>query len=339
MSVAERLLRRTLELVDIPSESRGEAAILDHVREVMSPAPLLLDTGSALLYGPREAPVVLAGHVDTVPAQGNRPGRLEDGAVHGLGASDMKGGVAVMLELASERADLAYLFFAREELPVAESALPEALDSSSTLRDAELVVMLEPTSTALEVGCLGNISARLRFSGTAAHSARPWLGDNAIHRAVRGLQALADVEPRRIRMGEAEYVEVLSLVGIRGGVARNVVPAEAVADLNFRYGPDRTPAGAEARLAELVAGVGELEIESNASGAQVPVDNPHVERLRAAGAGPLRAKQAWTPVAEFAARGIPAVNLGPGTPELAHRADEQVTGEALARCFVILSAT
>ncbi len=339
MSVAERLLRRTLELVDIPSESRGEAAILDHVREGMSHAPLLLDTGSALLYGAREAAVVLAGHVDTVPAQGNRPGRLEDGAVHGLGASDMKGGVAVMLELAPERADLAYLFFAREELPVAESALPAALDASSTLRDAELVVLLEPTSTALEVGCLGNISAHLRFSGTAAHSARPWLGDNAIHRAVRGLQALAEVEPRRIRMGEAEYVEVLSLVGIRGGVARNVIPPEAVADLNFRYGPDRTPAGAEARLAELVAGVGELEIESNASGAQVPVDNPHVERLRAAGADPLRAKQAWTPVAEFAARGIPAVNLGPGAPELAHRADEHVTGEALARCFVILSAT
>ncbi len=339
MSVAERLLRRTLELVDIPSESRGEAAILDHVREGMSHAPLLLDTGSALLYGAREAAVVLAGHVDTVPAQGNRPGRLEDGGVHGLGASDMKGGVAVMLELASERADLAYLFFAREELPVAESALPAALDASSTLRDAELVVLLEPTSTALEVGCLGNISARLRFSGTAAHSSRPWLGDNAIHRAVRGLQALAEVEPRRIRMGEAEYVEVLSLVGIRGGVARNVIPPEAVADLNFRYGPDRTPADAEARLAELVAGAGELEVESNAPPAAAPIDNPHLERLRAAGAGPLRAKQAWTPVAEFAARGIPAVNLGPGAPELAHRADEHVTAEALARCFGILSAT
>jgi succinyl-diaminopimelate desuccinylase len=338
VSPPEALLARTLALVDIPSPSREEGPILDHVRAEMARLPLRLDTGSALLYGPRDARVVLAGHVDTVPAQGNLPGARRGDGIHGLGASDMKGGLAVMLELARARADLGFLFFAREELPVAESALPEVLDVAPTVRDAELVVMLEPTANALEVGCLGNISARVRFTGVSAHSARPWLGVNAIARAVEALGPLAAVPPRPVRMGEAEWVEVLSLVGIGGGVARNVIPGEAWADLNFRYAPDRTPGEAEARLAELVGETGELEVESNAPPARAPVGNPHVERLRAAGAAPVRAKQAWTPVAEFAARGIPAVNLGPGDPAQAHTVGERVDGAALARCYGILSA-
>jgi succinyl-diaminopimelate desuccinylase len=337
---SETLARRTLELVDIPSESRDEAAILAHVRAVMdhSPAPLVLDTGSALLYGPERPAVVLAGHLDTVPAQGNRPGRISGGAVHGLGATDMKGGVAVMLELAAARGDLGYLFFAREELPVAESALPEVLATAPGVREAELVIMLEPTDGALEVGCLGNLMAELRWAGVAAHSARPWTGDNAIDHAVRGLAGLVGLEPRPVRMGEAEYREVVSLTGLRAGVARNVIPAEAVAEVNFRYAPDRTPEQAERRLDELVGDFGELRVVSNAPPAPAPVDNPHIERLKRAGAGPVRAKQAWTPVAEFAAHGIPAVNLGPGDPSLAHKADERVAADALARCYDILSA-
>ena len=340
MNRAERLAALTLELVDIPSESRDEAAVLARVADIMAagPAPLVLDTGSALLYGPPAPAVVLAGHVDTVPAQGNRPGRLEDGVVHGLGSSDMKGGVAVMLALAATRPDLGYLYFAREELPVAESALPEVLATASGVRGAELVIMLEPTRSALEVGCLGNLMAELRFTGTAAHSARPWTGDNALDRAVTGLRDLVGAVPRSVRIGEAEYREVLSLTGLRAGVARNVIPAEAVAEVNFRYAPDRSPAEAEARLAELTRGEGELTVLSNAPPAPAPVRNPHVERLTAAGAGPVRAKQAWTPVAEFAAQGIPAVNLGPGDPNLAHKADERVAADALARCYDILSA-
>jgi succinyl-diaminopimelate desuccinylase len=339
VSDAAALARRTLELVDIPSESRAEAAILAHVAALMAAAgvPLVLDTGSALLYGPAHPAVVLAGHVDTVPAQGNRPGRLDGAAVHGLGASDMKGGVAVMLELAAARPDLGYLFFAREELAVDESALPEVLAGAAGVRGAELVIMLEPTRCGLEVGCLGNLNAELRFAGVATHSARPWTGDNAIDRAVTGLRDLVGIAPRPVRMGEAEYREVLSLTGLRAGVARNIIPGEAVADVNFRYAPDRTPAEAEARLADLTRGEGQLTILSNAPPAPAPVDNAHVERLKAAGAGPVRAKQAWTPVAEFAAAGIPAINLGPGDPDLAHKADEHVAADALARCYDILS--
>jgi succinyl-diaminopimelate desuccinylase len=338
--VRDALARRTLELVDIPSESREEAEILDHVRDLMDgrPAPLVLDTGSALLYGPERPGVVLAGHVDTVPAQDNRPGRISGDAVHGLGASDMKGGVAVMLELAATRADLGYLFFAREELPVSESALPEVLAAAQGVREAELVIMLEPTDGALEVGCLGNLMAELRWAGVAAHSARPWTGDNAIDHAVRGLADLVGLAPRPVRLGVAAYREVLSLTGLRAGVARNVIPGEAVADVNFRYAPDRTPQEAERRLDELVGDFGELRVVSNAPPAPAPLDNPQVERLKRAGAGPVRAKQAWTPVAEFAAHGIPAVNFGPGDPSLAHKADERVAADALVGCYDILSA-
>ncbi len=336
---APDLAALTLALVDVPSESRREAALFALVRERMEPAgiPFALDTGSALLYAAPEARVVLAGHLDTVPAQGNLPGRRAGGVVHGLGAADMKGGVAVMLALAATRPDLGYLFFAREELPVAESALPEALAGSPLLRRAELAIMLEPTDCALEVGCLGNVMAELAFTGVAAHSARPWLGENAAHAAVRGLAELVAVEPRRVTQGGAEYVEVLSLVGLRSGVAPNVIPPVAVAEVNFRYAPDRTPGEAEARLCELTGGAGELRVLSNAPPAPAPEDNPHVARLLAAGAGPVRAKQAWTPVAEFAAAGIPAVNLGPGDPAYAHRADEQVSEAALTRAHGILS--
>jgi succinyl-diaminopimelate desuccinylase len=336
----DALAARTLELVDISSESRHEGEILGHVRGLMSNSgpPLALDTGSAVLYATGRPAVVLAGHVDTVPAQGNLPGRLADGAVLGLGASDMKGGLAVMLELARARVGgFGYLFFAREELPVSESALPEILAAAGAVRQAELVIMLEPTDCALELGCLGNLNAELRFVGAAAHSARPWLGDNAIHRAIRELARLAAVEPRRVRQGEVEYVEVLSLTGIRGGVARNVVPPEAVADVNYRYAPDRTPGDAEARLRELAGEVAEVTVVGNAPPAPVPARNPHVERLRAAGAGPVRGKQAWTPVAEFAQAGLEALNFGPGDPAQAHAAGEHVRVEALARAYRILA--
>jgi len=337
---ADDLARRTLELVDIPSESRREGAALAHVAEQMEGTgiPLVADTGSALVYAPPGASRFVAGHLDTVPAQGNLPGRIADGHVVGLGATDMKGGVAVMLALAERRPDLGYLFFAREELPVAESALPEVFARCPQVLAAELAIMLEPTDCALEVGCLGNLNAELVFHGVAAHSARPWFGRNAIHAAVRGLARAVEAPERRVAFGPAEYVEVLSVTGIRGGVARNVVPAEAVADLNFRYAPDRSAQEAEALLRELIGEDGDLRIVSNAPSAPVPEGNPHVSALEAAGAGPVRGKQAWTPVAEFARAGVPAVNLGPGDPAYAHKADERVRADRLLRCYEILAA-
>jgi len=281
-----------------------------------------------LLYG--EGPIVLAGHLDTIPAQDNLPGRIADGAVHGVGASDMKGGVAVMVELARAGAPARYLFFTREEIPVSESPLPQ-LFTTDLLRDAELAVVMEPTDCILHAGCLGNIQARVTFHGESAHSARPWTGVNAIHELVRGLQELAELEPRDVELDGLVYREVVSAVRVEGGIAANVVPARARAELNFRFMGD----GAEARLRSLVPN-GELEILSSAPFAPPALTNPHVARLRQI-VPEIAPKQAWTPVAQFAQEGIDAINYGPGLTRYAHRADEQIPVENLHRAYETLA--
>jgi succinyl-diaminopimelate desuccinylase len=321
---APDLAQRTLQLVDVPSESRSEAAIVGLVRELMPGSPVY-DDGEVLLYG--EGPVVLAGHLDTIPAQRNLPGRLENGAVHGLGASDMKGGVAVMIELARAGVPGQYLFFTREEVPVSESPLPALFERGL---DAELAVVLEPTDAILHAGCLGNIQARVMFHGESAHSARPWTGVNAIHELVRGLEPLVGLEPLDVELDGLTYREVVSAVRVEGGIASNVVPAAASVELNYRFMRDDP----EARLRELVPH-GELEILSNSPSAPPALANPHIERLREL-VPEVAPKQAWTPVAQFAEQGIDAINYGPGLTRYAHRQDEQIPVESLERAYETL---
>src|SRR6266516_468279 len=250
------LAARTLQLVDVRSESRAEAKVVELIRE-LAPAAQLYDDGECLLFGEPGAPVLLAGHLDTVPAQGNVPGRMAAGAVHGLGASDMKGGIAVMVELARAGLPARYLFFTREEIPVDESPLP-ALFATELLNDVELAVVLEPTDVELHAGCLGNITARLTFHGESAHSARPWRGRNAIHELVRGLEPVVGLDPLDVELDGLVYREVVSAVSVEGGIAQNVIPDRASVGLNFRYAPGRTRADAERRLRWLVPH-GELE--------------------------------------------------------------------------------
>ena len=328
------LAERTLQLVDVPSESRSEAVLVTLVRELL-PGDALFDDGDVLLYGDPRAPIVLAGHLDTVPAQANIPGRLADGVVHGLGASDMKAGVAVMIELARAGLPARYLFFTREEVPVAESPLPAFFDSG-LIADAQLAVVLEPTDCILHAGCLGNIQARVTFRGESAHSARPWTGLNAIHELVRGLAPLVRLEPLDVELDGLVFREVVSVVRVDGGIAANVIPAEAHAELNFRYAPGRTPAAAEARLASLVPH-GELDVLSNSPSAPPSLTNPLLGRLRQL-VPEVAPKQAWTPVAQFAEEGIDAVNYGPGATAYAHRRDEQVPVANLERCYETLRA-
>jgi succinyl-diaminopimelate desuccinylase len=336
-----RLAQRTLELVDIPSISRNEAAIMAYVEDAVT-LPRIHSSDDVLFAGERRGRplVVLAGHVDTVPEQDNLPGRVEDGAVVGLGASDMKGGVAVMVELARSlrdtELDFAYLLFTREELAAGESPLPRFFDDCAEIAEADLVVMMEPTDNAIHAGCLGNLNARVVYEGVSGHSARPWLAENAIHRAVDGLATIAALEPLDVEVGGLVFREVASVVGISGGVAANVVPDRAEALVNFRYAPNRTPAEAEARLRELTGGA-RLEDLANSPPARVATDSPLVRRLRAAGELALEPKQAWTPVAEFAARGLDAVNFGPGATRYAHRRDERVEVAELVRCYEALA--
>jgi succinyl-diaminopimelate desuccinylase len=343
--VATHLAQRTLELVNIPSPSRKELELLAHVSDTVS-LPLTYSTDEALLFAtPRSGRplVLLAGHLDTVPEQGNLPGRIAEGWVEGLGASDMKGGVAVMVELANWAAagpplgaDLAFLFFVREELPGDESALPRVFAEAPLVLDSDLVLMLEPTDCEIHAGCLGNLNATVMFRGESAHSARPWQGVNAISLAVEGLAPVVAVEPVAVEVGGLTFVEVLNATQIRGGVADNVIPDTVEVRLNYRYAPNRTPEEAAARLRELVGA--DLEITGNSPPAHVAAESPLVRRLRDAGGLAVAPKQAWTPVAEFAGQGLDAVNFGPGATRYAHRRDERVEIASLERCYDALRA-
>ena len=334
------LAQRALELVNIPSESGSEAELYSYVRSTVPLEPVF-DDGESVIFARRAGKplVLLAGHTDTVPSQGNLPGRIEDGAVVGLGASDMKGGLAVMIELArrAHEVDLAYdvgfLFFPREELGPAENPLPGVFERTEVVDEAHLVICLEPTDNTLQLGCLGNLNARVVFEGRSAHSARPWLGTNAITLALDGLAPVLRNEPRDVEIDGLVFREVMSVTQLNAGIASNVIPARAEANINLRYAPDRTPASAEELIHQLFPNA---DIWSHSPPAHVAAQSPLVQALREAGSFELEPKQAWTNVADFAARGLDAVNLGPGGTRYAHAADERVEITELERTFAAL---
>jgi succinyl-diaminopimelate desuccinylase len=335
------LAERTLDLVNIASESRSEADLYAYVRAQV-PLDPAFDDGESVIFARRcgKPLVLLAGHTDTVPAQGNFPGRIENGSVVGLGASDMKGGLAVMIELAGWAAetdlayDVAFLFFPREELGPAENPLPAVFEGTALVDEAQLVVCLEPTDNTLQLGCLGNLNATVVFEGRSAHSARPWLGVNAIGLALEGLRPVLESEPRDAEIEGLVFREVMSVTQLHAGIASNVIPARAEATVNFRYAPDRTPESAAERIRELFGD--RAEITSNSPPAHVALRSPAVEALREAGDLEVEPKQAWTNVADFAARGLDAVNLGPGATRYAHAVDERVEIAELERTFTAL---
>ncbi|MCW3016111.1 MAG: succinyl-diaminopimelate desuccinylase [Solirubrobacterales bacterium] len=353
--LGERLATRALELVDIPSESRDEDRLAAHALGVLEAGGVpARDAGDTCVVtdpiGPATGPlVVLGGHFDTVPAQDNRPGRRDAQTVHGLGSADMLGAVAVAIEVALAAARggsdgmtsrLGLCLFGREELGVAESALTPLLGRERALLDADLVLMMEPTDNTVHAGCLGNINATWSFQGRSGHSARPWDADNAIERAARGIVRLAGAAPPIEHVFDGlTFTEVVSVTKIAGGIAENVIPDRVQAHVNHRYAPGTSPQDAEARLHALCGGEGEsLQITSNAPSGAVCAADPLVQRLIACGDLEVAPKQAWTPVAEFTAVGISAVNFGPGAPRHAHQRDEQISVEALVRCARTLDA-
>jgi succinyl-diaminopimelate desuccinylase len=344
--LAGRLAARTLAVVDIRSESHREQEAVAYVLETLRTGGVpVRDAGDSCVVAGvsarSERPLVLlAGHLDTVPAQGNWPGQQTHARIKGLGASDMKGGVALMLELALAQlktdVDVGYVFFGREEVPAAEGALQPLLAREPSLCDADLAIMLEPTANAVHAGCLGNINASWRFEGRSGHSARPWLADNAIERAAHGVLALQSIEPEAVELDGLRYTQVVSVTTIAGGVARNVIPGSAQADVNFRYSPKLSPEAAEHQLRTWCEPHGELELLSNSRGVRAPTGNPLATALAELTEQPLQPKQAWTPVADFAAFGIDAVNFGPGDPAAAHQVDEHVEIAALVEGHALL---
>ena len=344
--LGDRLAARTLELVNIPSESRHEEEIAAHVASLVPPSfepEYAAEDASVFARGRREGRelVVLAGHYDTVPAQDNLPGRVEDAAVVGLGASDMKGGLAVMLELAQAldaatqepALDVALLVFGKEELSAEHSPLPHLFEHSSLVHEAGLAILLEPTDCTIQAGCLGNMTARIVFHGVSGHSARPWAAENAIDRALEGLRPYASIEPRPVQIGGLTFTEVVGVTQIHGGIADNVIPDRVVAHVNFRYAPDRSSSSAEAYLRSLLPERASYEPAGDSPAGRVVTDSLLVQRLRATGDLALEPKQAWTNVADFTSRGIDAVNFGPGATRYAHRRDERVEIAALERAF------
>ncbi|MFN2609173.1 MAG: succinyl-diaminopimelate desuccinylase [Acidimicrobiales bacterium] len=332
------LLALTAALVDIPSVSHSEQAVTDHLASLLAGVPWLEVTriGENLVARTRlgrPLRLVLAGHTDTVPPNGNEGARLEGDVCWGIGAADMKAGVAVLAELARTVAepavDVTYVFYECEEVDSRFNGLERLFAERPDLVAGDAAVLAEPTGARIEAGCQGTMRVEVTLRGERAHSARPWMGRNAVHRLAPVLAALDRHVGREVTLDGCRFREALSAVSVRGGVAANVVPDEAVLTLNHRFAPDRTPAQAEAHVRSVVGEVDGFEVVDVAPAAPPALGHPLLIALAGATGAPPRAKLGWTDVARFAARGVPATNFGPGDPTLAHSAGERVVRSEL----------
>ncbi|OBK26568.1 succinyl-diaminopimelate desuccinylase [Mycobacterium asiaticum] len=325
----------TVALVDIPSESRNEARIADEVEAALRAQTSgfeIIRNGNAVLARTalgRPSRVLLAGHLDTVPVADNLPSRIEDGELHGCGTSDMKSGDAVFLHLAATVAepahDLTLVFYDCEEIDSAANGLGRLERELPDWLTADVAILGEPTAGFIEAGCQGTLRVVVSATGTRAHSARSWLGDNAIHKLGTVLDRLASYQARSVDIDGCVYREGLSAVRVDGGVAGNVIPDAASVTVNFRFAPDRSPDTALQHVHEVFDGLDvAIELTDSATGALPGLSAPAARALVEAAGGQVRAKYGWTDVSRFAARGIPALNYGPGDPNLAHKRDERV---------------
>ncbi len=334
----------TRRLVDLESVSGHETVIADAVEASLRGLAHLevFRDGDAVVARTnlgRGSRAVIAGHLDTVPVNGNLPSRLESGpegdVLWGRGTVDMKGGCAVMLALASSISepvvDVTWVFYDHEEVDSSLNGLGRVARNHPELLAADFAILGEPTSGEVEGGCNGTLRAEVRTRGRRAHSARAWMGENAIHALAPVLAALADYRPESIEVDGLVYREGLNAVAIGGGVAGNVIPDEAAVTVNYRFAPSRDAAQAEAVVREVFAGF-EVEVTDVAAGARPGLDDPLARAFMVAVGGEAKPKYGWTDVARFAALGIPAVNYGPGDPLLAHADDERVPVEQIERC-------
>lgn len=330
----------TARIVDVESVSGAERPLADAIEAALRLRGHLSlhRDGNALvarteLGRPRR--VVLAGHVDTVPVAGNLPSRLDGGLLYGCGTADMKAGVAVLLSLAATVTapvlDVSYVFYDCEEVESERNGLGRLSGARPDLLQGDFAVLLEPTDGVVEGGCQGTMRAQIRATGERAHSARSWMGRNAIHEAAEILRVLREYQPREPEVDGLVYHEGLNAVGIAGGVAGNVIPDECVVTVNYRFAPDRSADQAADHLRGLFDRW-EVEIVDVAGGARPGLGDPAASSFVAAMGGAVRAKLGWTDVARFDALGIPAVNYGPGDPLLAHSRGEHVPVTAIEEC-------
>jgi succinyl-diaminopimelate desuccinylase len=334
LDLTQDVVTLTAALVDIESVSGNEKALADAVEEALRALPHLTverdgDTVIARTSQGRAERVVIAGHLDTVPINGNLPSRVEGDRLYGCGTGDMKAGVAVQLKLATlpeTNRDVTYFFYECEEVEEARNGLKRIGVTRPELLAAEFAVLMEPSGGLVEGGCQGTIRVEVTASGERAHSARSWMGSNAIHNAGAVLDILRAYEPSRPVVDGLEFHEGLNAVYISGGVAGNVIPDECVVTVNYRFAPDKSLGDAEKHLREVFGGY-DVRVVDGAPGARPGLTHPAAEAFVAAVSVPgeePRAKFGWTDVARFSELGVPAVNFGPGEPSLSHTRDEYV---------------
>jgi len=355
---ADDVFALTAALVDVPSESHHEAHLCDLVEQRLAArAPSLecIRVDHNLIVRTdlgRERRVVLGGHLDTVPANGNGSARVEGDVLHGLGSADMKGGLAVLLALAEQLHtdpeaavhDVTLAFYEGEEVSDEFNGLRKVFEQRARLLDGDFAVLLEPTDGWVEAGCQGFLIVRAEFDGARAHTARPWMGVNAIHRAAAALSRVAAHESDTVLVDGLEFRESLQAVRIEGGVMgkHNVVPDECALVLNRRFAPAYTAEDAFEQVGLLLAGpngdgADRIEVLQAQPAAAPNLANPLVAEFVQGLELPVRPKLGWTDVARFASRGVPAVNFGPGDPTIAHTAGELVTRESVERCYEVLA--
>lgn len=334
----------TAALVDFPSVSGTEKPLADAIEQALRTLPhLTVDRyGNNVVARTnlgRAERVVLAGHIDTVPIADNVPSRLDDnGILWGCGTSDMKSGVAVQLRIAATvpepNRDLTFVFYDNEEVAAHLNGLGHVAAAHPEWLEGHFAVLLEPSDGQVEGGCQGTLRVHLRTKGERAHSARSWMGCNAIHAAAPILAKLAAYEPRRPVIDGLEYHEGLNAVGIEGGVATNVIPDECTVIVNYRYAPDRSMEEAEAHVREVFAdcGVDEFVVDDHTGGALPGLSHPAAAAFMAAVGGTAQPKFGWTDVSRFSALGVPAVNYGPGDALFAHKRDEHVAVDKITHC-------
>jgi succinyl-diaminopimelate desuccinylase len=343
------LLALTATLVDLPSVSHHEAAIADWIEAELGAVPWLDvervgDNVVARTDLGRPTRLVLAGHTDTVPVNGNDRARVDGDTLFGLGSADMKSGLAVMVELARTVAEAAvevtYVFYVCEEVAAEHNGLRLLFRDRPDLVAGDAALIGEPTGGAIEAGCQGSLRVGVTLAGVRAHTARPWTGRNAIHRLGAVLALVDGYEARRPVIDGCEYREAVQAVGVEGGVAGNVVPDRATVFINHRFAPDRSADEAVAALRELIGPALDdgdtVEVVDVAEGAPPGLSHPLLAALIERNRLEVRAKLGWTDVARFAAHGIPAANFGPGDPLLAHTADEHVGRDAIEASYAAL---
>ncbi|HEX8804731.1 MAG TPA: succinyl-diaminopimelate desuccinylase [Acidimicrobiales bacterium] len=343
------LLARVADLVAIPSVSHEERALADHVVDRLGALDHLTvdrvdDNVVARTHLGRPLRLVVAGHLDTVPVNDNATPRVEGDVLYGLGSADMKGGLAVMLALAAEvtkpAVDVTWVFYSGEEVAAVHNGLGHLFARRPDLVAGDVALLGEPTDAAIEAGCQGTMRLQIELAGARAHTARPWMGRNAIHRLGGLLATLDRYEGRRPVIDGCEFREALQAVFVEGGAAGNVVPDRAVLTLNHRFAPDRTAEEARAHVASVVAPHLEdgdtLEVVDVAGAAAPSLDHPLLSALRDRNRLEVRAKLGWTDVSRFAAAGIPAANFGPGDATVAHTRDEHLDRASLERVHAAL---